>query len=104
MYRHFHSNTGLVRSVFTSFVIDNAYSTIYRVTSQYTLTPADCFPTHPFPSLTVGNLNIHYHVPNPASLLFYCGLNVSSQYFELAAYRLYILPNPSGVFTRVPFD
>jgi len=79
MAMNFHSDTGLLESAFTVFSIYNAYSTINRSTSQHTLTPEDVFPTHTFPSLTVGDLNIYHHLSDPARLLSHSELNVSSQ-------------------------
>jgi len=104
MAMNFHSDNGLFESAFTVLRIYNAYSTINRSTLQHTQIPEELIATHTFPSLTVGDLNIHYHLSNPTRLLSYSELNVSSQYYELAADRLYSLLNTPGVFTRFPFD
>jgi len=104
MAMNFHSNNSPFKSAFTVFRIYNAYSTITGSTSQHILTPEDLFPTHTSPSLTVSTLNINHHLSNPTRLLSHFELNVSSQYFEIVADRLYILLNTPGVFTRFPFD
>jgi len=64
---NFHSPEGLFDTSHNLFCLYNAYS----IPSAHTrsVSPVDLFPQHDFPTLVLGDLNIHHSTSDPTRLL-----------------------------------
>jgi len=98
---NFHSPEGLFDTSHNSFHSYNAYS----IPSGHTrsVSPVDLFPQHDFPTLLLGDLNIHHSASDPTRLLSSHDQFISSPYFDRASAQLFSLLNTPGVYTRYPF-
>jgi len=98
---NFHSHEGLFDTSHNLFCLYNAYSIPsghYRSVS-----PLDLFPQHDFPTLVVGDLNIHHRASDPTRFLSNYDQFISSPYFDRVSALLFFLLNTPGVYTRFPF-
>jgi len=98
---NFHSPEGLFDTSQNLFRLYNAYS----IPSGHTrsVSPVDLFPQHDFPTLVLGDLNIHHSTSDPSRLLSNRDQFISSPYFDRASAQLFSLLNTPGVYTRFPF-
>jgi len=98
---NFHSPEGLCDTSQNLFRLYNAYS----IPSGHTrsVSPVDLFPQHDFPTLVLGDFNIHYSSSAPTRLLSIHDQVISSPYFDRASALLFSLLNTAGVYTRFPF-
>jgi len=98
---NFHSPEGLFDTSHNLFCLYNAYS----IPSGHTrsVSPLDLFPQHDFPTLVLGDLNIHHSASDPTRLLSNHYQFISSPYFDRASAQLFSLLNTPGVYTRFPF-
>jgi len=98
---NFHSPEGLCDTSHNLFRLYNVYS----ISRGYTrsVSPVDGFPQHGFPTLVLGDLNIHYSASDPTCLLSYQDQFISFPYFDRASAQLFSLLNTPGVYTGLPF-
>src|SRR5437899_5312432 len=99
-----HSQQGLFGSKHKIFRLYNSYSVNGTSCSSRTLPPQDIFPAHSFPTVTMGDFNLHHPLPDPLRELSSQDISVSAPDFERAADLGYSLLNVPGIFTRFPFD
>jgi len=80
---NFHSPEGLFDSSHKLIRLYNAYS----IPSGHTrsVSPVDLFPQHDFPTLVLGDHNIHHPASHPTYLLSNYDQVISSPYFERAS-------------------
>jgi len=98
---NFYSPEGLFDTSQNLFHLYNAYS----IPSGHTrsASPVDLFPQHDYPTLVLGNLNIHHYASDPTRLLSNYDQFISSPYIDRASAQLFSLLNTPGVNTRFPF-
>jgi len=77
---NFHSPEGLFDTSHNLFRLYNAYSIPNGHTRS--VSPVDLFPQHDFPTLVLGDLNIHHFVSDPTCLLSGYDQFISSPYFD----------------------
>ena len=96
-----YSPEGLFDSSHKLFRLYNAYS----IASGHvrSVSPLDLFPLHVFPTLVLGDLNLHHSLSDPERILSDYELNISGPYFNKASDNSFTLLNTPGVFTRFPF-
>jgi len=96
-----HSPEGPFATSYNLFCLYNAYS----IPSGHTrsVSPIDLFPQHDFPTLVLGDLNIHHSASDPTRLLSNYHKFLSSPYFDRASAQLFSLLNTPGVYTRFLF-
>ena len=99
-----HSQQGLFGSKHKIFRLYNSYSVNGTSCSSRTLSPKDLFPSHPFPTITMGDFNLHHPLPDPLRELSSQDISVSAPYFDRAADLGFSLLNIPGIFTQFPFD
>jgi len=92
---NFNSPEGLFDTSHNLFRLYNAYS----IPSGHTrsVSPVDLFPQHDFPTLVLGDLNIHHSASNPTRLPSNYDQLISSPYFDRASAQLLSLLNTPGV-------
>jgi len=95
-----HSPEGLFDSFHGLFHLYNAYS----IPSGHirSVSPVDLFAQHDFPTLVLGDLNIHHSASNPTCVLSNHDQFISSPYFDRVSAHLLSLLNPPGIYTRSP--
>src|SRR5205807_8756864 len=98
-----HSQQGLFGSNHKIFRLYNSYSVNGKSCSSRTLSPQDLLPSHSFPTITLGDFNLHHPLPNPLRELSSQDISVSSPYFDRPSDLGYSLLNVPGTFTRFPF-
>jgi len=98
---NFHSPEGLFDTSHNLFHLYNAYSIPNGHTRS--VSPVDLFPQHDFPTLVLGDLNIHHSASYPTRLLSGYDQFIRSPYFDRASGQLFSLLNTPGVYTRFPF-
>jgi len=98
---NFHSPEGLFDTSHNLFRLYNAYSMPSGHTRS--VSPVDLFPQHDFPTLVLGDLNIHHSASDPTCLLSNYDQFISSTYFDRASAQLFSLLDTPGVYTRYPF-
>jgi len=98
---NFHSPEGLFDTSQNLFHLYNSYS----IPSGHTrsVSPVDLFPQHDFPTLVLGDFNIHHSASDPTRVLSNHNQFISSPYFDRASALLFSLLNTPGVYTRFPF-
>jgi len=98
---NFHSSKGPFDTSHNLFCLYNVYS----IPSGYTrsVSPVDVIPQHGFPTLVLGDLNIHHSASDLTRLLSNHDQFISSPYFDRASAQLFSLHNSPGVYTRFPF-
>jgi len=98
---NFDSPEGLFDTSHNLFRLYNAYS----IPSGHTrsVSPVDLFPKHDFPTLVLGDLDIHHPISDPTCLLSSYDPFISTPYFDRALTQLFSLLNTPGVYTRFPF-
>jgi len=98
---NFHSPEALLDTSQNLFRLYNAYS----IPSGHTrsVSPVDLFPQYDFPTLVLGDLNIHHSSSDPTRLLSNHDQFISSPDFDRASAQLFSLLNTPGVYTRFPF-
>jgi len=98
---NFHSPEGLFDTSHNSFRLYNAYS----IPSGHTrsVSPVALLSQHDFPTLVLGDLNIHHSASNPSRLVSNYDQFISSPCFDRASAQLVSLLNTPGVYTRFPF-
>ena len=101
MAMNIHSPEGLLDSSHKLFCLYNGYS----VASGHTrsVAPLDLFPLHIFPTLVVGDLNIHHSLSDPERILTNNESHISAPYLTKASDNSFSLLNTPGVFSRFPF-
>ena len=67
------------------------------------IAPVDLFPLLVFPTLVVGDLNIHHSLSDPERILTNNESHISAPYFTIASDNSFTLLNIPGVYTRFPF-
>jgi len=97
---NFHSSEGLFDASHNLFCLYNAYSIPDGHTRS--VSAVDLFPQHDFPSLVLGDLNIHHLISDPTRFLSGYYQFISSPYFDRASALLFSLLNTPGVYTRFP--
>jgi len=98
---NFHSPEGLFDTSHNLFRLYNAYS----IPNGHirSVSPVDLFPQHEFPTLVLGDLNIHHSASDPTCLLSDHDQFIGSPYFDRASAYLFSLLNTPGIYTRFPF-
>jgi len=98
---NFHSPEGLFDTSHNLFDLYNAYS----IPNGHirSVSPVDLFPRHDFPTLLLGDFNIHHYASNPTRVLSDHDQFISSPYFDRASAYLFSLLNRPGIYTRFPF-
>ena len=98
---NFHSPEGLFDTFHNLFRLYNVYS----IPNGYirSVSPVDLFPQHDFPTLVLGDFNIHHSASDPTRLLSDQDQFISSPYFDRASAYLFSLLNTPGIYTRFPF-
>jgi len=98
---NFHSPEGLFDTSHNLFRLYNAYS----IPNGHirSVSPVDLFPQHDFPTLALGDFNIHHSASDPSRLLSDHDQFISSPYFDRASAYLFSLLNTPGIYTRFPF-
>ena len=96
-----HSPEGLFDTSHNFFRLYNAYS----IPSGHTRSgsPVDLFPQHDFPTLVLGDFNIHHSASDPSRLLSDHDQFISSPYFDRTLAYLSSLLNTPGIYARFPF-
>ena len=92
---NFHSPQGLFDTSHNLFCLYNAYS--IPDGHSRSVSPVDLFPQHEFPTLVLGDLNIHHFISDPTRLLSGYDQFISSPYFDRASALLFSLLNTPGV-------
>src|SRR5205807_3270793 len=72
-----HSQQGLFGSKHKIFRLYNSYSVNGTSCSSRTLPPQDLFPAHSFPTVTIGDFNLHHPLPAPPRQLSPPPLSIS---------------------------
>src|SRR5207237_5071055 len=72
--------------------------------SRRTISPDDAFRRHFFPTLVVGDFNIHHTLSDPLRRISSNEYALSSPYFDRALDLGFTLVNIPGVQTRFPLD
>jgi len=67
------------------------------------VSPLDLFPQHDFPTLVLGDFNIHHSASDPTLLLSDHDQFISSPYFDRASAHLFSLFNTPRIYTRFLF-
>jgi len=98
---NFHSHEGPFDTPHNLFRLHNAYPIPTGHTRS--VFPVDLFSRHHFPTLVLGELNIHHSASHPTCLLSDYAQFISSPYFDRASAQLWSLLNTPWVYTRVPF-
>jgi len=98
---NFHSPEGPFDTSHNMFRLYNAYS----IPSGHTrsVSPGDLFPQHDFPTLVLGDFNIHHFSSDPTRLLSNHDQFINCPYFDRASVQLFSLLNTPGVYPRSPF-
>src|SRR5205807_2418937 len=99
-----HSQQGLFGSKHKIFRLYNSYSVNGTSCSSRTLSPQDLLPSHSFPTITLGDFNLHHPLLDPLRELSSQDISVSAPYFDRAADLGFSLLNVPGIFIRFPFD
>jgi len=86
------------------FHIINCYSVWGKSITERTVAPALTLPLSPFPTLLVGDFNIHHWSADPLRKHNSSQLKASFPYFSRAAEHGYTLLNTPGVHTRFPLQ
>src|SRR5437588_1560854 len=94
-----HSQQGLFGSKHKIFRLYNSYSVNGTSCSSYILSPQDLFPSHPFPTITMGDFNLYQPLPDQLRELSSQDISVSAPYFDRAADLGFSLLNVPGIFT-----
>ena len=87
---------------FSHFRILNLYNLWTKRTSQMTVSPLVTFPETSFPTLVVGDFNIHYPLPDSLPSHSAEELATSFPYFSRSSELGFGLLNQPGVYTRFP--
>ena len=87
---------------FSHFRILNLYNLWTKRTSLMTVSPLVAFPETSFPTLVVGDFNIHHPLPDPLRSDSAEELATSFPYFSRFSELGFGLLNQSGVYTRFP--
>jgi len=97
---NFHLPEELFDTSHNLFRLYNAYS----IPSGHTrsVSPVDMFPQHDFPTLVLGDLNIHHSASDPTCLLSNYDQFIGSSFFDRVSAQLFSLLNTHGVYTRYP--
>jgi len=98
---NFHSTEGLFDTSHNLFRLYNAYSIPNGHTRS--VSPVDLFPRSDFPTLVLGDLNIHHSASDPTRQLSGYDQFISSPYFHRASAQLFSLLNTPWVYTSFPF-
>jgi len=85
------------------FTITNASNLPLVSTPFRTIPPCALFQDSPFPSLVVGDLNLHYPAANPLRTFDSKEYNLSYPYYSHASEHSYSLLNQPGLYTYFPF-
>ena len=93
---------GLFGKSFSHFRIFNWYNLGTKRTSQMTVSPQVTFPETSFPTLVVGDFNIHHPLPDPSHSHSAEELSTSSPYFSRSSEIGFGLLDQPGVYTRFP--
>jgi len=83
----------------TGLTIINSYSTKGLSNNTRSVPPDLIFPSSPLPTLTLGDLNIHYPTSDPLRTFNEDEITTSARYFERATDLGFSLLNTPGVFT-----
>jgi len=86
------------------FHIVNYYSVWGSTATESTVSPTLALPNTAFPTLVVGDFNIHHTLAIPIRRHNSSELKASFPYFSRAAEHGYILLNPRGVHTHFPLQ
>jgi len=94
---------GLFELQFPRFRITNAYNLPLAPAPFPTISPTDVFQDNPFPSLVVGDFNLHHPAADPLRTLDSKEYNLSHPYYRLACEYGFALLNQPGLYTYFPF-
>src|SRR5207302_1466634 len=86
------------------FRLYNLYSTSSPGPTRRTIVPTDAFRAHSFPTLVVGDFNIHHTLADPLRHTSSNEFALSAPYFDRALDLGFTLVNTLGVHTRFPFN
>ena len=93
----------LFGKLFTHFRILNLYNLWTKRASQMTVSPLVAFPEPCYPTLVVGDFNIHHPLPDPLPFHSADELATSFPYFSWFSELGFGLLNQPGVYTCFPF-
>jgi len=94
---------GFFELQFARFRITNAYNLPLKSPPFRTILPSDLFQGNPFPTLVVGDLNIHHPAADPLCKFDSREFSLSHPYYDHASECGYSLLNQQGLYTCFPF-
>jgi len=94
---------GLFELQFARFRITNTYNLPLKSAPFRTITPLVLFQDNPFPTLVVGDFNLHHPAADPLRKFDSREYNLSHPYSSQASEHGYSLLNQPGLYTCFPF-
>jgi len=94
---------GFFELQFTRFRIINAYNLPLKSAPFRTIAPPDLFQDNAFPTMLVGDLNLHHPAADPLRTFDSREYNLSHPYYSQASEHGYSLLNQPGLYTYFPF-
>ena len=94
---------GFFEFSFTRLRITNAYNLSSRRAPYRMLSPPHLFEDLPFPTLVLGDFNLHHPAADPLCSFDAGEARLSHPYFDLASELLFSLLNLPGLYTYFPF-
>jgi len=88
---------------FTRFRIINAYNLPLKSAPFRTINPPDLFQDNAFPTMVVGDLNLHHPAADPLRTFDSREYNLLYPYYSQASEHGYSLLNQPGLYTCFPF-
>jgi len=94
---------GFFELQFTRFRVINAYNLPLKAAPFRTITPLDLFQDNAFPTMVVGDLNLHHPAADPLRTFDSGEYNLSHPYYSQASEHGYSLLNQPRLYTYFPF-
>jgi len=94
---------GFFELQFTRFRVINAYNLPLKSAPFRTITPPDLFQDNAFPTMVVGDLNLHHPAADPLRTFDSGEYNLSHPYYSQVSEHGYSLLNQPGLYTYFPF-
>ena len=94
---------GFFELQFTRFRVINAYNLPLKAAPFRTISPPDLFQDNAFPTMVVGDLNLHHPSADPLRTFDSKEYNLSHPYYSQASEHGYSLLNQPGLYTYFPF-
>jgi len=94
---------GFFELQFARFRIINAYNLRLKSVPFRSITPPNLFQDNPFPTMVVGDFNLHHAAADPLRTFDSKEYNLSHPYYSQASEHGYSLLNQPGLYTCFPF-